>query len=91
MSWPPPQPIPVTETDTMGIQLANVDRFVTIVLRINIGQFNDFLEDHIRSRLAPTVYTGSLNPLDDDFWLLLHNYPLSDQDHTFAAIIYPES
>jgi hypothetical protein len=62
-----------------------------MVLSITLGQFNDFLEDHISSGLVSTVYTGSLNPLDDDFWLLLHNYPLSDQHRTFAAIIYPES
>jgi hypothetical protein len=91
MHRPPPQPIPVTETDTTGVQLTNMDRFITMVMPINIGQFNDFLEDHIRSGLVPTVYIGSLNPLDDDFWLLLHNYPLSDQGHTFVAIIYPES
>jgi len=62
-----------------------------MVLSITLGQFNDFLEDHISSGLVPTVYTVSLNPLDDDFWLLLHNYPLPDQDRTFAAIIFPES
>jgi len=47
--------------------LTNVDRFIRMVLPINIGQFNDFLEDHIRYGLVPTVYTGSLNPLDNDF------------------------
>jgi hypothetical protein len=45
------------------------------------------LEEHIESSLVPTVYTGSLNPIDDDFWLLLHNYPLAEQDCTFAVII----
>lgn len=88
---PPPQPIPVIETGPTGAQLKNIDRFVIMVLPINIGQFNDFLEDHITSGLVPTVYTGSLNPLDDDFWLQLQNYPLAEQDHTFAAIIYLES
>jgi hypothetical protein len=67
MRRPPPQPIPVIETDTTGVQLTNVDRFIRMVLPINIGQFNDFLEDHIRYGLVPTVYTGSLNPLDNDF------------------------
>jgi hypothetical protein len=34
---------------------------------------------------------GDLNPHDDDFWLLLHNLPLAEQDRRHAAIIYPES
>jgi hypothetical protein len=33
------------------------------------------------------VYMGSLNPINDVFWLLLHHHPLAEQDHSFAAII----
>ena len=57
----------------------------------NYLQINNFLEEHITSGLVPTVYMGNLNPIDDDFYLLLHNHPLAEQDHAFAAIIYPES
>jgi len=67
------------------------DRYVTMVLPINLGQFNDFLEDHLSTGLVPTAYMGDLNPHDDDFWLLLHNLPLAEQDRRHAAIIYPES
>jgi hypothetical protein len=64
-----------------------MDWYVTMVLPINLGQFNRFVEEHIPSGIVPMVYTGDLNPFDDAFWLLLHNY----QDHSFATIIYPES
>jgi len=88
---PPPQSIPVLETVTTGTVILTIDRFVTMVFPINTGQFNDFLEEHITSGVVPTVYMGNLDPIDDEFWLLLHNHPLAEQDRTFAAIIYPES
>jgi hypothetical protein len=73
---PPPQPIPaVLETVTSGTAILTIDRFVTMVLPINTGQFNDLLEEHITSGLVPMVYMGSLDPIDDDFWLLLHPTP----------------
>jgi hypothetical protein len=88
---PPPQLIPILETDTTGTQRLRTDRYVTMVLPINLGQFNDFLEDHLSTGLVPTAYMGDFNPHDDDFWLLLHNLPLAEQDRRHAAIIYPES
>jgi hypothetical protein len=88
---PLPQTIPVTETVTSGLAILTTDRFVTMVLPINTVQFNDFLDEHITSGLVPMVYMGSLNPINDVFWLLLHHHPLAEQDHSFAAIIYPES
>jgi hypothetical protein len=40
---PPPQPILVLETVTSGTAILTIDRLVTMVLPINIGQFNDFV------------------------------------------------
>ncbi len=48
------------------------------------------LESHISDGLVPTNYIGNRNPLDDDVWLMLHSWPLTDQDRSFAAISYPE-
>ena len=61
------------------------------MLPINLEQFNGFLEEHIESGIVPTVYTGDLNLFDDGFWLLLHNYPLAEQDCCHATIIYLEN
>ena len=47
------------------------------------------LEEHISSGIAPVMYMGNLNPLDDDFWLVTHNHPLAEQDRSFGAIVYP--
>jgi len=86
---PLPVPIPTIETDTTGTRVFDTTQCVSMVIPINLGQFNDFLEEHIETGLVPTAYMGTFNPLDDDFWLLIHNHPLADQDHTFLAIIYP--
>jgi transposase InsO family protein len=61
-----------------------------MVLPVNRGQFNPMLERHIASGIVPSGYYGNLNPLDDDFWVLLHAYPLSDVDRSFAVITYPQ-
>jgi hypothetical protein len=79
------------EVDYTGAHFLRTDLYVSMVTPINLGQFDDFLEEHISSRLVPTAYVGNFNPLNKDFWLLLHNHPLAEQNHTFAAIIYPET
>jgi hypothetical protein len=87
---PTPQPIPVLDVDHEGAHFLDVDRYVTMVLPVNRGQFNPMLERHIASVIVPSGYYGNLNPLDDDFWVLLHAYPLSDVDRSFAVITYPQ-
>jgi len=87
---PGPQPIPVLDMDFDGSQFANMDRFVTLALPVTAGQFNPILENHIAHCIVPGEYEGSLNPLEDDVWIFLHNHPLSDLDRTFAALTYPE-
>jgi hypothetical protein len=57
---------------------------------INHGEFNKLLESHIDDGLAPTRYVGNQNPINDDLWLMVHEWQLADQDRTFAAISYPE-
>jgi hypothetical protein len=32
---------------------------------------------------------GSRNPTDDDVWLMIHDWPLAEQDQSFTAISYP--
>jgi hypothetical protein len=88
---PLPVPIPVVETDMTGSCLFDTTQYVSLVTPINLGQFNEFLEEHISSGLVPTAYMGNYNPLDDDIWLLIHNHPLAEQDHNFAAIVYPNT
>jgi hypothetical protein len=88
---PHPVPIPTIETDHTGRWLLDTTQYVTLVIPINLGQFNDFLEEHISTHLVPTTYMGNLTPLDDDCWILAHNHPLAEQDRTFAAIVYPET
>jgi hypothetical protein len=43
---PPPQPIPVLETDDTGNHLLCVDHYVTMVLLINLGRFHGFRGAH---------------------------------------------
>jgi hypothetical protein len=87
---PTPQPIPAPNVDHEGAHFLDVDRYVTMVLPINRGQFNPILERHIASGIVPPDYYGNLNPLDDDFWVLLHAYPLPDVDRSFAVITHPQ-
>jgi hypothetical protein len=86
-----PVPIPTIETDHTGWRLLDTTQYDTLVVPINLGQFNDFLEEHISTNLVPTTYLGNLTPLDDDCWILAHNHPLAEQGRTFAAIVYPET
>jgi hypothetical protein len=88
---PRPRPIPVVETDFTGDEITNTTRYVMLTLPINRGEFNEFLEDHIRDGIVPTTYLGTCTPTDDDLWILLHDWPLAEQDRTFAAITYPHS
>lgn len=82
MQWPQPIPKPKLETDTTGVQLLNVERYVTMVLLIKAGQFN-ILEEQVNTELVPVEYLGTYNPLDDDFWLLVYNHPLAEQSQFF--------
>jgi hypothetical protein len=88
---PHPVPIPTTETDHTGRRLLDTTQYVTLVVPINLGRFNDFLEEHISTNLVPTTYLGNLTPLDDDCQILAHNPPMAEQHCTFAAIVYPET
>jgi hypothetical protein len=87
----PPLPIPLIETDTTGVAFLDISRYVSIVIPISLGQFNDKLEEHISTGLVPKAYMGIFNTLDDNVWLLLHNHPLPKQDRTYAAIVYPKT
>jgi len=87
---PTPQPIPVLDVDHEGEHFLDVDRYVTMVLPVTRGQFNPILERHIASGIVSPDYYGNLNPLDDDFWVLMHAHPLSDVDRSFAVITYPQ-
>jgi hypothetical protein len=64
-------------------------RYVTLAFPIQTSEFNDILEDHISRGLVPTTFHGVHNPLDDDIWMMVHDWPLVDQHRTFAAITYP--
>jgi hypothetical protein len=87
---PRPQPIPVVTMDFTGREITNTEQYVTLALPINLGEFNDMLESHLSDGLAPTNYVGNRNPIDDDLWIMLHRWPLAEQDRSFAAICYPE-
>ncbi len=69
----------------------NISRYVILTLPINRGDFNNFLEKHIRDGIIPTTYLGTFSPTDDDLWIMLHDWPLAEQDRTFAAKTYPRS
>jgi transposase InsO family protein len=88
---PQPRPIPVVKTDFTGDEIMNTTRYVTLTLPINRGEFNEFLEDHIRDGIVPTTYLGTCTPIDDNLWIMLHDWPLTEQDRIFAAITYPHS
>lgn len=53
--------------------------------------FNELLEEHIRDGTVPTDYFGMLNPIDDDLWIVLHDWPFAEQDQSTAVITYPGS
>jgi hypothetical protein len=91
MSRPTPQPIPVLEVDHEGEHFLDTDWFVTLVFPISPGLFNPILENHIAHRVAPAHYSGTLNPLHDGIWMLLHFVPLSEVDWSFAVITYPNN
>jgi len=82
-------PTPTMTMDHEGVHFLDTDRYVTLIFPISPGAFNIILEDHIARRIAPAHYGGNLNPLDDGIWLILHDHPLTEVDHTFAAITYP--
>jgi hypothetical protein len=86
---PHPQPIPAIDMDLTGTEVTNTMRYVTLVLPINPGEFNDILEDHIASGIVPTTYHGSRNPYNDNLWIMLHSWPLAEQDRSIATLIYP--
>lgn len=69
--------------------MTNTAQYVTLALPINRGKFNELLEYHIREVVIPTAYVGSRVPTDDDLWIMVHEWPLAEQDETFAAISYP--
>jgi hypothetical protein len=48
------------------------------------------MENHIARRIIPGEYEGRLNPLEDNVWVFLHSYPLSEVDRTYAVTTYPE-
>jgi hypothetical protein len=48
------------------------------------------LENQTATNQIPVEYSGSLDPLADSIWMMIHDYLLTDQDRSFAAIIYPE-
>jgi len=87
---PGPQPIPALDMDFDGSQFLNSDRFVTLALPVTAGEFNPITENHIARRILPGHYEGRLNPLEDDVWIFLHSYPLSEVDRTHAVITYPD-
>jgi hypothetical protein len=88
---PRPRPIPTLETDFTGDEIMNTSRYVTLTLPINRGEFNEFLEEHMRDGIVPTTYLGTCTPVDDDLWIMLHDCPLAEQDMTFAVVSYPQS
>ncbi len=77
---PRPQPIPVISTDFTGTEIINTEQYVTLAIPISHGEFNDMLESHLSDGLAPTEYVGNRNPIDDDLWIMLHAWPLAEQD-----------
>ncbi len=87
---PRPQPIPAITTDFTGAEITNTVQYVTLALPISLGEFNDILESHLDDGLAPIPYVGQRNPLDDDLWIMLHSWPLAEQDRSFAAVCYPQ-
>lgn len=88
---PRPRPIPVLETDFTGDEILNIERYVMLILPINRGDFHEFLEEHIRDGIIPTTYLGMISPTDDNLWIMLHDWPLAEQDRTFTAITCPSS
>ncbi len=67
MCCPLPVPILTIETDTTGNRLFDTTQYISMVIPISLGRFNDFLKEHIETGLLPTAYMGNYNPLDDDF------------------------
>jgi hypothetical protein len=76
------------DMDFTGTEITNTTRYVTSALPISMGQFNDLLEEHIASGVVPTTYYGSQYP-DDDLWIMLHSWPLAEQDRSGAMLTYP--
>lgn len=76
---PWPQPISVINMDFTGREITNTEQYVTLGLPINHGEFNELLEHHIHEGIIPTTNIESRNPMDDDLWLMLHNWPLVDK------------
>jgi hypothetical protein len=91
LSRPAPQPIPVLDVDHEGEHFLDTDRFITLVFPISPGSFNPTLENHIAHRVIPAHYNGTLNPLHDGIWMLLHSVPLSEVDRSFVVITYPNN
>jgi transposase InsO family protein len=87
---PVPPIIPILEVSHDGSELLNFFRYVSLTFRVDESIFNPTLEGRISSGIIPIEYTGNFNPTDDNFWMMVHDHPLGDQDRTFAAILYPE-
>jgi hypothetical protein len=76
--------------DFTGTEITNTTQYITLAMPINRGQVNELLESHIDEGLVPTSYVGNRNPIDDDLWIMVHAWPLAEQDRNFAATSYPQ-
>ncbi len=70
--------------------LLNTDRYISLTFRVDEDQFNPSMEHLITNGIVPTEFTGNFNPTNDNFWMMIHDHPLGDQDRDFAMIVYPE-
>jgi hypothetical protein len=86
---PLPRRMPIIEISHDGSEFLNLDRYVTINVPVDTNHFNDSLECQITSRIISTQYNGTLNPLYDGIWMMVHDHPLATQDSLYATILYP--
>jgi hypothetical protein len=87
---PVPPGIPILDISYDGSELLNTQCYVSITVPFDHNHFNPMLENHIVNNRIPLEYLGRLDPLSDGVWIMVHDYPLGDQDRTFAAIVDPE-
>jgi hypothetical protein len=87
---PIPPGIPILEMSYDGSELLNTSRYISIMVPFDSNHFSPMMETQLVNNTGQTEYHGNLNPLEDGIWMMIHDYPLGDQDRSFAPIIYLE-
>jgi hypothetical protein len=71
-------------------EILSTNVYISLVIRVDESVFSwDKERSHEWGHL-PDLYTGNLEPIDDELWLLLHNRPFHDLEPRFVCVTYPD-